>query len=80
MSFFLFMNRGDCTWVGIGDEGENSVRDTEHQAFGVDGLAGVGALIRLFHVADGECAAAVLTDHTDPGNTGEIYTSISTLL
>ena len=57
----LRQKRGVGTWVGIGREGQHPVRDAEHQALGVDGLAAVGPLVGLLDVTDGEGAAAVLT-------------------
>lgn len=56
------------TGVWIRREGQHSVRDAEHQAFGVDGLTGVRPLVRLLHIADGESTTAVLAAHGDSVN------------
>jgi len=53
------------TWAPL-LEGEHAVGDAEHQALGVDGLAGVGALIPLLHVPDHQGTVPVVAGHRHP--------------
>lgn len=58
---------GISTWIWIWSQSQDPVGDTEHQAFSIDGLAGVRPLIGLLHVMNGQDASAVLAGHGDPG-------------
>lgn len=59
-----------CTGLtALGREAEHAVRDAEHHAAGVDGLAGVGALVSLLHIPDDQCPAPLLARD---GHSGEV--------
>lgn len=52
--------------TSLRNELQDTVRNAEHHALGIHGLAGVGTLICLLHVSNDQRASAALAGHCHP--------------
>lgn len=53
--------------TSLRNELQDTIRNAKHHASGVYGLTGIGTLVCLLHVSDGQCATASLAGHCHPG-------------